>query len=44
MIESWRMKWAGHATCMEEMRKAYIFWSENLKGRHHLEELGIDRR
>jgi hypothetical protein len=37
-----RMRWAGHAASMREMRNVYIFWLENLKGRDHLEDLGVD--
>jgi hypothetical protein len=29
---------------MGDMRNAYKFWSENLKGRNHMEDLGIGRR
>jgi hypothetical protein len=32
---------AGHVTFMGEMRKAYKM-SENLKGRNHLKDLGIE--
>jgi hypothetical protein len=28
---------------MVKMRNAYKFWSENLKGRDHSEDLGVDR-
>jgi len=31
----------GHVASMEEMR-SMIFWLKNLKGRDHLEDLGID--
>jgi hypothetical protein len=27
---------------MEEIRNAYKFWPENLKGRGHSEDLGVD--
>jgi hypothetical protein len=27
-----------------EIRNAYIFWSGNLKGRDHLEDVGVDGR
>jgi hypothetical protein len=27
-----------------EVRNAYRFWSDNLKGRDHLEDLGVDGR
>jgi hypothetical protein len=36
------MRWAGHVTRMEEMRNKYKCWPESLKGRDHLEELGLD--
>jgi hypothetical protein len=29
-----------HVACMEEMRN--VFWLENLKGKDHSEDLGID--
>jgi hypothetical protein len=35
---------AGHVACKEEMRNAYKCWSENPKGRDHLENLGVDGR
>jgi hypothetical protein len=35
------MRWAGHVALIGEMRNAYKFWSENLKGRDHLEDLGF---
>jgi hypothetical protein len=28
---------------MGEMKNAYSIWFENLKGRDHLKELGVDR-
>jgi hypothetical protein len=34
--------WARRAEHTEEMRNAYKFWSENLKGRDRLEDLGVD--
>jgi hypothetical protein len=39
VMESRRMSWTGHVAHMEETRKACMFWSENLKGRDHLEDL-----
>jgi hypothetical protein len=27
------MRWMGHVACVGEMRNAYIFWLESLKGR-----------
>jgi len=38
------MRWAGHVEHMGEIRNAYEFWLENLKGRGHLEHLGVDVR
>jgi hypothetical protein len=39
------MKQVGHAVCMVEIRNAYQFWSENLKGgRYRSEDLGVDGR
>jgi hypothetical protein len=34
---------AGHVAHMGEMKNTR-FWSESLKGRDHLEDLGIDRK
>jgi hypothetical protein len=38
------MRWEGHVARMEAVRNAYtvFFFLENVKGRDHLEELGID--
>jgi len=36
------MRWGGHVAHTGEMRNAYKFWSENLKGRDHLEDLSTD--
>jgi hypothetical protein len=36
-----KMRWAGHVARMWEMRYA-IFWLENMKGRNHLEDLGVN--
>jgi hypothetical protein len=33
---------AGHGAHMGEMRKHTKLWLENLKGRDHMEDLGID--
>jgi hypothetical protein len=38
------MRWAGHVTCIGKMRNHTKFWLETLKGRDHLEDLGIDRK
>lgn len=35
------MRRAGHVTRVEEMRNAYNFFSENLKGTDHFEVLGL---
>jgi hypothetical protein len=37
-------RWAGHVVRMTETTNAYKFWSENMKGRDHLEELGVNGR
>jgi len=42
VIKSRRMKWAGHAACAGDMRNAYKILVGNLKGRDHLEYLGVD--
>jgi hypothetical protein len=44
-IKSVRMRWAGHATCMREMRNACRVLVGSLKGRDRLEcmYMGIDR-
>jgi hypothetical protein len=42
VIISWGMRWMGHVACAGEMRYAYRILVENLKGRPHLEDLGID--
>jgi len=36
------MKWAGHVERMGNMRIQAKFWSENVKGRDHAEDLGVD--
>jgi hypothetical protein len=41
-IESRRMGGVGHVACMGEMSNT--FWLENLKGRDHSEDLGVDGR
>jgi hypothetical protein len=40
VIKSRRMRWAGHVLRMGEMRNSYQYWSGNLNGRNHLEDLG----
>jgi len=37
-IKSWGMRWAGNVARMGEMRNAYNFWSQNLKGIDHSED------
>jgi hypothetical protein len=41
VIKSRRIRWVGHVACMEDKAK---LWLEKLKGRDHLEELGLDRK
>jgi hypothetical protein len=41
MIKSRRLRWAGHILRMGEARNAYNILLENLKGRDHLEDLGV---
>jgi len=40
--KSRRIRWAGHATRMGEMRNADSILFENLKGRDHSEDPGVD--
>jgi hypothetical protein len=35
---------AGYVARVGEMRNAFKLWSENLKGRDHLEDLGVEGR
>jgi hypothetical protein len=42
MIKSRCIGWAGHIACMGKMKNEYQNLSENLKGRDHLEDLGVD--
>jgi len=44
VIKSRKMRVARHVGCMGEMRNAYDFLSENLKGRDDTEDLGEDGR
>jgi len=44
MIKSRSMRWVGHVVRVGEIRNAYKFWSENLKERKHLEDLGVGGR
>jgi hypothetical protein len=43
VLKSRRMRWVGHVARIGEMINAYKFWSENLKGRDQLEDLGLDK-
>jgi hypothetical protein len=36
------MRWAVHVAHTGEVRSVRIFWLQNLNGRDHLEELGVD--
>jgi len=38
------MRLARHVARIGEMKMHKLFWLENLKGRHHCEELGVDGR
>jgi hypothetical protein len=38
------MGWAGQVACMIEMKNAYKFWSENLKGKSYSEDLVMGGR
>jgi hypothetical protein len=42
VIKYRRMKLTGHVAHMGEMRNGNKFWSENLKGRDHMEDLHVD--
>jgi len=42
MIISGRMQWVGHVAHLQEMHTE--FWLENLKGRDHSYDLGINER
>jgi hypothetical protein len=44
VINSRRIRWMGNTARIEEIKKYAKFWSENLKGRDYLENLGIDGR
>jgi hypothetical protein len=44
VIKSRKMRVARHVGCMGELRNAYDFLSENLKGRDDTEDLGEDGR
>jgi hypothetical protein len=38
------MRWAGHIANIREMRKSYKILVEDLEGREHLEDVGVDAR
>jgi hypothetical protein len=38
------MSWARHVVCMVEVRSAYTFLWENMKGSYPLGDRGVDRR
>jgi hypothetical protein len=38
------LRWEGHVACIEDMRKAYKILLDNLKGRDHLEDIGMDAK
>jgi hypothetical protein len=44
VIKLRRMGWAGNVAQMEEMKIAYRFCSQNLKGRDLSEDLGVNGR
>jgi hypothetical protein len=44
VIKSRWMRWARHVAHSRDMRIYVIYWSENLKGREHSEDLGIDEK
>jgi hypothetical protein len=42
MFKKRRVRWVGHVAHLGEMRNAYKILSDSLKGRDHLEDLGMD--
>jgi hypothetical protein len=44
MIKSRRTRWAKHVARMGEMRNAYNIFLENVKGKDHSEDIGLDER
>jgi hypothetical protein len=44
VIKLRRLHWAGHVARREKLEIRTQFWSENLKGRDHLEDVGVDGR
>jgi hypothetical protein len=43
-MKSRRIRWSGQVARMGKMKMHTVFWSENLKGRDHSEDLGVDER
>jgi len=41
-IKSRRMRWVNYVVRCDKREMHTIIWLENLKGRDHLEELGVD--
>jgi hypothetical protein len=44
VIKSRKMRLAGHAAGMVEKSCAYRFWWEKLRGRDHMEDVGVNGR
>jgi hypothetical protein len=42
VIKSRRRRWERHVARIGEIRNAYIFWLENLKGIDHSKDLGVN--
>jgi hypothetical protein len=38
------MRWAGQVEHIGEMKNAYIFRLENIKGKQHLGDVGVDEK
>jgi hypothetical protein len=43
-IKSTRMRWMGKVACKVAMKNSYKIWTENLKRRNQLENLGVRGR
>jgi hypothetical protein len=43
MITLWRMRWAGHAACMREMRYSHKVLVVKPEGKTPIEDLGVER-
>jgi hypothetical protein len=43
-FKSRRMRWAGHVTCMRDMRNAYNVFVRKPEGKNNSEELCVDGR